>query len=171
MEFPTVWGNVKCTDRVGGVGWCNGRCDGQSVWRSMWRSMVVWEGQFQRVSPNISSFPSALEISSALGEATATLHGIFGIGQWKNLGWFLPPELGERCPVGLIARFVVPQRPKIFLAWQTVLIGRWRQDGREINQWQTGDKVVEKLIAVADRQQSGRKINCSCRPILWFSHT
>ena len=31
MELPMVWGNVKCTDRVGGVGWCNGRCDGQSV--------------------------------------------------------------------------------------------------------------------------------------------
>ena len=31
MELPMVWGNVKCTDRVGGVGWCNGRCDGRSV--------------------------------------------------------------------------------------------------------------------------------------------
>ena len=29
-----MWGNVKCTDRVGGVGWCNGRCDGvcDGVW-------------------------------------------------------------------------------------------------------------------------------------------
>ena len=31
MELPMVWGNVKCTDRVGDLGWCNGRCDGQSV--------------------------------------------------------------------------------------------------------------------------------------------
>ena len=31
VELPTVWGNVKCTDGVGGVGWCNGRCDGWSV--------------------------------------------------------------------------------------------------------------------------------------------
>ena len=75
MELPTVWGNVKCVDGVGGVGWCNGTCDGWSVWRSMWRSMwrnvwrtetvtetvtgrgcdggvVVWERQFQRVSPD-----------------------------------------------------------------------------------------------------------------------
>ena len=28
--MPTVWGNVRCVDRVGGVGWCNGVCDG--VW-------------------------------------------------------------------------------------------------------------------------------------------
>ena len=31
MELPTVWGNVRCIDRVGGVGWCNGTCDGRSV--------------------------------------------------------------------------------------------------------------------------------------------
>ena len=30
-ELPTVWGNVRCIDRVGGVGWCNGTCDRQSV--------------------------------------------------------------------------------------------------------------------------------------------
>ena len=30
-ELPTVWGNVRCVDRVGGVGWCNGTCDGRSV--------------------------------------------------------------------------------------------------------------------------------------------
>ena len=75
MELPMVWGNVKCIDGVGGVGWCNGTCDGRSVWRSMWRSMwrnvwrtetvtdtvtgrgcdggvVVWERQFWRVSPD-----------------------------------------------------------------------------------------------------------------------
>ena len=34
MELPTVWGNVRCIDRVGGVGWCNGTCDGvcDGVW-------------------------------------------------------------------------------------------------------------------------------------------
>ena len=31
MELSMVWGNVKCTDGVEGVGWCNGRCDGRSV--------------------------------------------------------------------------------------------------------------------------------------------
>ena len=51
-ELPTVWGNVRCIDRVGSVGWCNRTCDGRSVWRSMWRSMVVWERQFWGVSPN-----------------------------------------------------------------------------------------------------------------------
>ena len=32
MELPTVWGNVKCTDRVEDVtdGVCDGVCDG--VW-------------------------------------------------------------------------------------------------------------------------------------------
>ena len=29
MELPTVWGNVKCTDGIRGVRWCNGRCDGR----------------------------------------------------------------------------------------------------------------------------------------------
>ena len=31
MELPMVWGNIKCTDRVGGAGWCNGKCDGRSL--------------------------------------------------------------------------------------------------------------------------------------------
>ena len=26
-----VGGNVKCTDGVGGAGWCNGKCDGRIV--------------------------------------------------------------------------------------------------------------------------------------------
>ena len=30
-ELPTVWGNVRYIDRVGGVGWCNGTCDGRSM--------------------------------------------------------------------------------------------------------------------------------------------
>ena len=37
-----VWGNVKCTDGVGGAGWCNGKCDRVcdgvcEGWRLSWR--------------------------------------------------------------------------------------------------------------------------------------
>ena len=68
-HFVCCLGIVKCTDGVGGVGWCNGRCDGWSVWRnvwrSMWRSMVVWEGQFRRVSPNSYVYLKILTLSWA----------------------------------------------------------------------------------------------------------
>ena len=43
-ELPTVWGNIKCTDRVGGAGWCNGKCGRQSVSRSMSRRLSQTEG-------------------------------------------------------------------------------------------------------------------------------
>ena len=49
MELPTVWGNVRC------IGTCDRRNMWRNMWRSMWRSMVVWERQFQRVSPNSQS--------------------------------------------------------------------------------------------------------------------
>ena len=84
MELPTVWGNIKCIDGVGGVGWCNGTCDGWSVWRSVWRNVwrtetvtetvtgrgcdrgvVVWERQFWRVSPD--SWDSVVTGSSLAG--------------------------------------------------------------------------------------------------------
>ena len=48
----------------------------------------------------------------------ATVHEIFGKVWRRSLGLFLPLELGESQPVRPIARFVVPLRPKIFLAWK-----------------------------------------------------
>ena len=30
-QLPMVWGNIRCTDRVGGAGWCNRKCDEWSV--------------------------------------------------------------------------------------------------------------------------------------------
>ena len=50
MELPTVWGNVRCI----------GTCDRRNMWRSMWWSMVVWERQFQRVSPDSWAFVSRI---------------------------------------------------------------------------------------------------------------
>ena len=26
-----MWGNIKCIDRIGGAGHCNGECDGQRL--------------------------------------------------------------------------------------------------------------------------------------------
>ena len=84
MELPTEWGNVKCTDRVGGVGWCNGRCDRRSVWRSMWRSMVVWEGQFRRVSPNTN-----LQASCRCWKIQEKHPKYWAITNHGTIAWFL----------------------------------------------------------------------------------
>ena len=83
-----------------------------------------------------SLFPSAVDISLALGEARGHSSWNFWYSlKRKNLVLFSPPELGKSQAVGPITRFVVLQRPRIFLAWKTV-------GGSE-------NKVVEKLIVAA----------------------
>ena len=79
------------------------------------------------------SFPSALDISSELGKAGGHCSWNFWYSSIINMVLFLPPVLGERWTNGPIARFVVLQRPKIFLAWPT-----YKLAGE--------DKVVEKKL-------------------------